>query len=284
MSKENRSVWGSWSLVAMFVGAMVLEPQVVNAQGYPVIDSAAVEKAADNLNAAAQQVRELNEMLTQVTSIMQTVGKGGIPALPFQESLTQSGISQYGPPVKDLLDSTQTIWGTAQDSYKTAQQSANSFADILAQADKLKGQANTLASKPDFSSFTSTQNWVKSELTVAKDANLTTVDLTRRARSMLSGEAAANAYAIALTSRSQISGLADRAQKLAQQASSSNDLRGDMAANTAVMLAMHDEMAQVQALLAAILEVQSSARLADLDPASSSTSATGGGTSAASSN
>ena len=43
-----------------------------------------------------------------------------------------------------------------------------------------------------------------------------------------------------------------------------------MAANTAVMLAMHDEMAQVQALLAAVLEVESSARLAAMDPLSTS--------------
>jgi hypothetical protein len=255
----------------LFAGMILSLPSFACAQGYPVIDSAAVSKAIDNLNAATQQVRELKDMLTQVQSIVQTVGKEGVPTLLFQEALSQSGISQYGPPVEDLLDSAQATWGTVQAGYSAGQQATASFRDILAQADRLKGQASALSAKPDFSSFSATQGWVQKELTVPKDANLTTVNLTRKARSMLAGEAAANAYAIALNTRSQIAAMADRAEKLAQQANSANDLRGDMAANTAVMLAMHDEMAQVQALLAAVLEVQSSARLADMDPASSST-------------
>ncbi|PKU22822.1 hypothetical protein CWS72_19390 [Telmatospirillum siberiense] len=253
----------------LIAGLLTLTPRMAGAQGYPVIDSAAVAEAVDNLNAATQQVRELNDMLSQVQSIVQTVGKQGVPTLLFQEALSQSGISQYGPPVKDLLDSAQTTWGTVQAGYAAGQQAATSFKSVLAEADKLKGLGNSLAAKPDFSSFTSTQNWVSKELTVAKDANLTTVNLVRKARTMLAGEAAANAYAIALNTRQQVATMADRAQKLAQQASGANDLRGDMAANTAVMLAMHDEMAQVQALLAAILEVQSSGRLADVDPTSS---------------
>lgn len=271
-------------MIWLFAGTISALPDIADAQGYPVIDSAAVSEAVDNLNAATQQVRELNDMLTQVQSIMQTVGKEGVPTLLFQEALSQSGISQYGPPVKDLLDSAQTTWGTAQTGYAAGQQAATSFKDVLAQADKLKGQANPLGANPDFSSFSTTQTWVQNELTVARDANLTTINLTRKARGMLAGEAAANAYAIALNTRSQIAAMADRAQKLAQQANSANDLRGDMAANTAVMLAMHDEMAQVQALLAAVLEVQSSARLADMDPVSSSTSTSNTNSAATSSN
>jgi hypothetical protein len=46
-------------------------------------------------------------------------------------------------------------------------------------------------------------------------------------------------------------------------------MRSDLQANTAVMLAMHDELSQVQALLAAVLEVESAGRLAELDPAAS---------------
>lgn len=284
MSKADRTGSKFLAVTWLFAGAAVIVPDVAAAQGYPVIDSAAVAKAVDNLNAATQQVRELNDMLTQVQSIVQTVGKEGLPTLLFQETLSQSGISQYGPPVKDLLDSAQSTWGAVQSGYTAGQQVASSFKDVLAQADKLKGQVGASGATPDFSSFSSTQSWVTKELTVAKDANLTTVNLTRKARSMLAGEAAANAYAIALNTRQQVATMADRAQKLAQQASSANDLRGDMAANTAVMLAMHDEMAQVQALLAAVLEVQSSARLADMDPASSAGSASATGSAAASSN
>lgn len=269
MSKANRQVFGEGAVCWLIAALLLMGPRPGSAQGYPVIDSAAVTEAVDNLNAATQQVRELNDMLSQVQSIAQTVGKQGVPTLLFQEALSQSGISQYGPPVKDLLDSAQATWGTLQSGYAAGQQAATSFKSVLAEADKLKGVGASLGAAPDFSSFSSTQSWINKELTVARDANLTTVNLVRKARAMLAGEAAANAYAIALNTRQQVASMADRAQKLAQQAGVATDLRGDMAANTAVMLAMHDEMAQVQALLAAILEVQSSSRLADLDPTSS---------------
>lgn len=248
------------------VGLLAISCPSARAQGYPVIDMAAVARATDSLNAAAQQVRELNAMLTQVQTIAQTIGKQGLPTLLFQEALSQSGISQYGPPVKDLLDSAQATWGTIENGVKAGQQVAKDFKSILAEADKFKGQMTSLGAKPDFSSFTAAQKWVQQELTTAKDANLTAVDLTRQARSMLAGEAAANAYAIALTARSQIADMANRAKKLADQANQASDLRGDVAANTAVMLAMHDEMAQVEALMAAVLEVQSTSRLAETDP------------------
>ncbi len=259
MSKESNAqaiyLFCFW-LFALWLGL----PSRASAQGYPVIDTAAIAEAAESLKAAAQHVQELNSMLNQVQSIVQTVGKEGLPTLLFQEALSQSGISQFGPPVLDLL--------------AAGQQTVNSFKDVLAEADKLKGQFNALGAKPDFSSFNSAQNWVKSELTVASDSNATAISLTRKARSMLAGEAAANAYAMALNARQQVSTMAARAQQLAQQASSANNLRGDMAANTAVMLAMHDEMAQVQALLAAVLEVQSSARLAAMDPIAGSAAPT----------
>ena len=241
-----------------------INPFPALAQGVPVVDSAAIAEAADNLKAASQQVEQLNAMLTQVQSIVKTVGSQGLPTLVFQQALSQSGISQFAPPVTALLASAQTTAAAVQSTKATGQQIANSFAGILTEADMLKGQAG--AAKPDFSTFTSAQAWVKNELTVAQNANVTTVSLTRKARNMLAGEAAANAYAMALSARQQISQTADRAKQLAAQASSANDLRGDIAANTAVMLAMHDEMAQVQALMAAVLEVQSAAHLAETDP------------------
>lgn len=215
------------------------------AQGVPVIDAAAVAEAANTLKAASQQVQQLNAMLTEVQGIAQAIGKEGVPTLLFQEALSQSGISQFGPPVKEVFDSVQ---------------------GVVTDAEKLKGQIDTLGKKPDFSSFTSAESWVKSELTTARDANLTLVSTTGKLRKLLAGEAAAHAYALALSGRQQVAGMSTRAQQLSQQAASAADLRGDVAANTAVMLAMHDQLAQIQALMAAVLEVQSASRLADADP------------------
>jgi hypothetical protein len=253
-----------------------LWPQAGKGQGFPVIDSAAIAEAADNLKAVTQQVQELNSMLTQVQGMVQTVGQAGLPTLLFQQTLSQSGISQFGPPVDDLLSSVQSTWSGVQAATAAGQQAAGSFQNVLSQLNQLKGQLNSLGTAPDFSTFTSAQAWVKNELTVADSASATTVALTRQARSMLAGEAAANAYAMALNARQQVStSAAARSQTLAAQATSANNLRGDMAANTSVMLAMHDEMAQIQALMAAVLEVQSAARLAEGNPSAGSPAANG---------
>lgn len=249
------------ALVSALVSALsvaIILPGPALGQGYPVIDSAAVAKAVDSVNALTQQVRELNDMLTQVQSIVQTVGKEGVPTLLFQEALSQSGISQYGSPVKDLMEQ--------ETSLMVSGAVGKSFKATLAEADKQKGQAGGATAKPDFSSLSSAEGWVRKELTVPKDASLTAIDLTRKARSMLAGEAAANGYAIALTVRQQVSAMGERAQKLSRQAGQSKDMRTDIAANTAVMLAMHEQLAEVQALLAAVLEVQSASGLADMDP------------------
>jgi hypothetical protein len=267
MSKapDFRSGW-----MAAFCALWLSSPLPAAAQGVPVIDAAAIAEAADNVKAAAQQVEQLNAMLTQVQGIVKTIGQQGVPTLLFDEALSQSGISQFGPPVNDLLASVQSTASAVQSTLAAGQQAANSFQSVLAEADKLKGQLGGVTAKPDFSSFASAQAWVRNELTVAQNANVTTVSLTRKARNMLAGEAAANAYAMALNARQQVSQMADRTAQLAAKATAANDLRGDLAANTAVMLAMHDEMAQVQALMAAVLEVQSASRLAEMDPMASS--------------
>jgi hypothetical protein len=86
---------------------------------------------------------------------------------------------------------------------------------------------------------------------------------------MVAGQSAANGYALALTARQQVSTMAAQTQSLASQVSSAATLRDDVAANTAVMLAVHDEMAEIQALLASLLAVQSSGQMADSDMSAS---------------
>jgi len=247
----------------------ILAPERGRAQGYPVIDAQAVAKAVENVNAVAEQVRALNEMLVQVQSMVATVGKEGVPTLAFQAALSQSGVSRFGPPVRDLIQSVDATWTNAQALGGSARSLGKSFRQLLDDADKAKGVPSSPSSSPDFSSLVKTQAWVRKELTVSPEASLTAIDLTRKARSMLAGEAAADGYAMALAARHQMESTGDRARMLADQVGGAKDMRSDLQANTAVMLAMHDELSQVQALLAAVLEVESAGRLAELDPAAS---------------
>jgi hypothetical protein len=93
---------------------------------------------------------------------------------------------------------------------------------------------------------------------------------------MVAGEAAASGYALALTARQQISAMSAQTQSLANQVAGAATLRDDVTANTAVMLAIHDEMAEIEALLASLLAVQSTGQMADTDFQAISQSANGG--------
>ncbi|HIJ63193.1 MAG TPA: hypothetical protein HPQ04_10925 [Rhodospirillaceae bacterium] len=219
------------------------------AAGVPVIDGAAVAEAAKTLQQMTEQVKQLNQMLGEMRQVAETVGKSGQPTQAFQGVLLDSGLSRFAPTVQDLAGSLKNTAAVGPG----------------VQADTRKISAD-LGTKPDFSSFTSARQWVKSELSVTRDADQTAILTARRARNLLAGEAAANALALALSIRGQMPAAADRAANLAGQAAAAKDVRGDLQANTAVMLAMQDEMARIQALMAAVLEVESAARLAGSDP------------------
>jgi hypothetical protein len=229
----------------------------------PVIDGAAIAEAAQTAQAAAEQVQHLTSMLQEVQGIMRSIGQEGLPTVLLREGLDQvGGLSGFAAPIRDLVDGGAAVWGAAQEGMTVY----NSLQDILGEARRLKGQAESLATAPDFSSVASAHAWVKQELTVARNASASTVALTRRAREVLAGEAAMNAYALALSARESVSRAAERTEALAEQAASTQTLRSDMAANTAVMLAMHDQMVQIQALLASVLEVRATDHMATSEP------------------
>ena len=252
-----------WAAITAALKLLAVAPPVM-AQGYPVVDSAAIAEAADTLKAAREQVKQMTAILKQVQSVLDAVGKEGLPTVVFQETLSQSGLSQFSSSATSLIEAAATGAGSGTNGASATAAAGSAFSQILGKINALKGQATA---KPDFSNFPSALNWVNSELTVSAGASVTATDLARQARSALAGESAANGYALALAARTAVADAAGRVQALAKQATDSTNLRDDMAANTAVMLALHDELTQVQALMAAVLEVQASARLAELDPA-----------------
>ena len=256
-------------LAALVAGlSLLVVGQPARAQ-YPVIDASAVAEAVKIAKSAQEEVAQLQSMLTEVQGIARTIGAEGIPSLQFTESLSATGLSQYAPQVSQLLDSAGSTWSTVASS--SAFTAAKDLQSTIQQIRTLKGTVATI-STPDFSSLSSTTKWIEQDLVAAKGASTTAVMLAGKARKLLASEAAANAYALALSTRQQLSEATTRASTLAQQASSATTMRGDLAANTAVVLAMNDQLAQVQALLAAILEVQGASRLAETDPQTGATS------------
>lgn len=260
-NRLTRALCAGVALLAAGTGIAMSSGGPARAQ-VPVIDGAAIAEAAKSAQAAAQQVQHLNSMLQEVQGIMQSLGREGLPTVLLREGLAMGGLSDFASPVRDLVDGGRAIWGVVEEGAAVY----NSLNGILEETRRLKGQVASLGTSPDFSSVSSARDWVKRELTVTRDASATAVTLTRKARDVLAGEAAINAYALALSARDHVSRAVERTEALATQASGTSTLRDDVAANTAVMLAMHDQMVQIQALLASVLEVRAAAHLAESEP------------------
>jgi len=244
------------------LGVLGVSGGSASAQGIPVIDNAAVTQAVADVNAVTQQVQQLTQMVTLVRTLSQTVGQGGTPGwLLSLNGAPLGGITPYNA----LMTSAQTTSATAQAVAAANQQMAGAVQT------QLNPGAGTATNAPDFSTYTSALNWVQATLVPPANATLGTFDLNRSARTTLAGQTATSAYALALTIRQQAPQAAARTQSLAQQVSQASDLRGDVEANTAVMLAIHDEMAQVAVLMASLLAVDSAARLAGADPSANTT-------------
>jgi hypothetical protein len=211
----------------------------------PVVDMSAIAAAQQNLQILQQQLQQLQSLATIAQGLAKAVGQNGALTVVLPQVLSQSGLEQFSATVSSSLTG-----GTQLQS-------------IVNQIKQQKGLSG--GQTPDFSSFSSAQQWVNSTLSTSPTATATAQGLGRQARSMVAGEAAADGYALALTTRQQVSAMSAQAQSLSSQVAAAQTLRDDVAANTAVMLAVHDEMAEMQALLASLLAVQSSSQMADSD-------------------
>jgi len=237
-------------LMPLMALVAIMAPAPGRTQGIPVIDTSAIAAAQQNLQMLQQQLQQLQSLASTAQGLAKAVGQNGaLTTLLLPQVLSQSGLDQFSTTISSTL---------------TGLNAGSQLQSVFSQIKQQKGLSGT-SQVPDFSSFSSTQQWVNASLTTSPTATATAQGLGRQARSMVAGEAAAGGYALALTARQQVSTMSSQTQTLANQVASAQTLRDDVAANTAVMLAVHDEMAEIQALLAALLAVQSSGQMADSD-------------------
>lgn len=264
MSQLGKAVRFLLPLLA-FAGAVAPAPG--RAQGVPVVDASAIAAAQQNLQMLQQQFQQLQNLANTAQGLAKAVGQNGPLTVALPQVLSQSGLDQFSASVSSTLSGLNA---------------GSQLQSVFNQIKQQKGVSGAAAQTPDFSSFSSAQQWVNTNLTTSPGATATAQGLGRQARSMVAGETAAGGYALALTARQQVSTMSTQTQTLANQVAAAQTLRDDVAANTAVMLAVHDEMAEIQALLASLLAVQSSSQMADSDmqaaPAPTSASQTSSGT------
>ena len=238
------------STIVLSCLAVAISPAEVWGQGIPVVDASAIAAAQQNLQMLQQQLQQLQSLASTAQSLAKAVGQNGALSVVLPQVLSQSGLDQFTATMSSTL---------------TGLNAGSQLQSVLGQIRQQKGLSGVASTQPDFSSFSTAEQWVSNSLTTSPSANLTAQGLGRQARGMIAGEAAADGYALSLAARQQISAMSAQTQSLANQVSSAQTLRDDVAANTAVMLAVHDEMAEIQALLASLLAVQSSGQMSEGD-------------------
>jgi len=253
-------------LILLAFGLTLGTGGAVKAQGVVVFDQSAIASAQQTLLALKQQLDQLKTLVGTAQNLAGAVGQAGVPALPFQTSLSQNGLTAFSAQL------TAGLTGGGPSGGNSALQ------PVLAQIAQAKSVSTTAPGDP--SDFAGLQQWVGNALTNSPTDDATAKSLGRQARSLVAGEAAADGYALALTARQQVATRLNQAQNLAGQIAASTTLRDDIAANSAVMLAIHDEMAEIQGLLAASLAVQSSDQMATGDGSAPSSAQTSTQTSA----
>jgi len=182
------------------------------------------EKSANMAEALSHAV----ELLNNINDLSRTIGRfGGLPTLDFTHFDMLEGGRGAGPEIGGLISNISVL------------------------------QDVKIASFNDASSFVKTLTTVPSG-----GRSVTNAGQIRQALDILHRQAIEDGYALSMLTREGLSVAPKRVSLLVAQASASVDLRGDVGANTAVAMAVLDQLGGMRATLASLLEIQTTRRLA----------------------
>ena len=207
----------------------LLAPLTARAQ-QAVWDPEEIARAAEIAAQVSEQVSRAIQVANQFNDLGRALGrKGKLTSLDFSNTNTIQRIAAIAPALSEAVKGISDIGSTSIASYTDAQ----SFVARL-------------------SRFTA----------AGRDGSIA-LDNRRAAVATLGSQAVKIGYAQAMLARDELATAAASNSVIAAQAANSNDLRGDVAANTAAALALYQRMAVIQGLLASIAEIESSKRLAN---------------------
>jgi hypothetical protein len=225
--------------VAFLMASAVAAP--ASATGIPVIDPGNIAQTMKVVQQGVQQLQALQQQLQQVKNLQSSLGNLGpgiagqllqqVPGLNFSGTNSAlAGLKGTLPGMLDALPSSQTG------------QSLGISSSLASQAKTDITAGRQFAIQAFFKGGTATNS-----------------DVTTRAgvRQAALRDSATSGYALAVYAKNDLNGVEQTMQGLSDKVSASTDLRGDVAANTAVELAALRQAAVTNQLLAQLLEVDS---------------------------
>lgn len=226
--------------------ALALLPINSASAGIPVIDPTAIAKITNEVSVATRSLSQVTQITNQVTGMSRSIGSGNISGMT-------SILGRVGLNFNDggLLRNVTQLTGQV-----------SNMSSMASSLPKVVGETNF--SLPKISSFSDATS-AAGELFYYNGSQPMTLEIVnslRERREAVVRNAAITSYGVANSLKGEIQTTSDTASKLSDQAKSATDLRGDVQANTATLLAIYAEVTKQTALQAQMLDMQASQVLA----------------------
>lgn len=233
------------ALAGLAFAAAFFAAAPASAQGTPVIDPSAIAKIRETISVGTKQLGAIQQQVQQVTQMRNTLGQIG-PGM-LGNILKESGLDFAGPE------------GILRDVSSMASQSKS----MISEAGNLSVNGIMPKLPASITNLADGRNAAKSLFFYAGEKALDQTGITqlRERRNAVLRDAAINGYGAATSMKGDMVKSQQIADKLSTQAQSTTDLRGDVQANTATMLAIYGEITKQTAIQAQMLEVQSAQTL-----------------------
>jgi hypothetical protein len=227
-----------------------------NAQ-VPVLDSNVFGQVQQTMKTVANQLGQLQNILGTVNQLQQAIGQLG----PSQISGLLGRLSSMFSEIKGAGGIGQMM--SSLHGIKATLGSLENFGN-LGRNGSFSSAFNTLQSA--FGQASQGVGTVQSGITQALYMNKASgtqadVEAINAMRAINTRTAATSAMAIAIQGKDQVSKTSQDIQKISEQAKQSQDMRGDLAVNNAIMIKMLEQVIQSNAQLSAMLHLQSASAI-----------------------
>lgn len=234
---KEKEMSRKWLLAASVLSVAALLAGNAGAE-VAVRDSRVIAESTKTATNTAEAVNRLTEILDLVSEIHDAVGMPGPPEKTL-DSLPEWEPFKSGGKMLDVL---------------------RDFTSNL--TDVVKGDAGDAGSIPEGeTTLPQVRSFIEKAFfaggPVGDSQRLDYQEVRRRANR----EADLTGYSLAIVSRDHLAQAGDRAQQLDSMVNTTENLREDVRANSAVLLASYQQLAHVQALVTSLLEIEATAGL-----------------------
>lgn len=236
---------------AAFVAAAMLTTAIPAHAEIPVIDPTAIARIREEIAVATQTLNTVRQQVQQVQSLQNSIGQIGASVLGDQ--LAKAGIN-----FNDLNGAASILRDV------TALAADTKMMSNVLQNYKIDGEAIALQAVSDLASGRTNARKIFF-YNGSNDMSQNTINGLRKRRSAAVRESAINGYALATSMKGNLTETQKTADAIADQAKKATDLRSDVQANTAALLAIYAETTKQTALMAQSLEVETANSLSS-DP------------------